>query len=145
MSAPLDMLSELSASGLSWRDVARLSRVSVPAVQKWRGGAGLTGESRMRLAGILALLDTLTECFINEPVSWLEMPVCDKVNLSRMDLVAADRTDLVIDLVRDLDDEKLAHHVLDEYQPDWRAVLVDERFETFVGNDGAVSIRPRSN
>lgn len=39
------MLSDLAELGFAWRDIARLVKVSVPAVQKWRkGGEGLRGE-----------------------------------------------------------------------------------------------------
>jgi hypothetical protein len=40
------LLSRLSDSGLAWRDVARLTGVTVPAVQKWRRGEGMTGVRR---------------------------------------------------------------------------------------------------
>src|SRR5262249_61234902 len=42
----LEMLDELADLGLAWRDIARLIDVSVPAVQKWRRGAGAPGERR---------------------------------------------------------------------------------------------------
>lgn len=39
------MLSDLADLGFARRDIARLVKVSVPAVQKWRRGEGVRGES----------------------------------------------------------------------------------------------------
>ena len=47
------LLEELSNLGFSWRDIARTSQVSVPALRKWRLGAPATGENRKRVADFL--------------------------------------------------------------------------------------------
>ena len=39
----LELLTELNAEGISWRDLARLAEVSVPALQKWRRGERWAG------------------------------------------------------------------------------------------------------
>lgn len=129
---------------MAWRDVARLVNVSVPAVQKWRRGDGMTGENRFRLAGVLALLVCLENKMVNQPVSWLEMPVLRDVSVSAMDLIAADRYDLVLELAADVTaDEGQRIQALDEFDPAWRATRVDEKFEVFEAEDGILSIRPR--
>lgn len=142
-SAGADLLEILSEAGFAWRDVARLAQVSVPAVQKWRRGDRMTGANRYRIAKVVALLDVLANHFVSEPVSWLEMPVKDGVEVSRLDVVMDDRFDLVLELISDDGDPVSASAVLDEYRPDWREYLVDHAFEAFVAADGVVSIRRR--
>lgn len=138
------LLAEIADYGMAWRDVARLVNVSVPAVQKWRRGDGMTGENRFRLAGVLALLVCLENKMVNQPVSWLEMPVLRDVSVSAMDLIAADRYDLVLELAADVTaDEGQRIQALDEFDPAWRATRVDEKFEVFEAEDGILSIRPR--
>jgi len=138
------LLAELSERGMAWRDVARLVNVSVPAVQKWRRGEGITGENRLRLAGVVAVLVCLDRKMVNEPVSWLEMPVLRDVSVSAMDLLAADRYDLVLELAAD--DPVIGTdraQVLNEFDPQWRTRHVDDNFEVFEADDGILSIRPR--
>jgi len=140
----LDLLTMLSEAGFAWRDVARLAKVSVPAVQKWRRGDGMAAGNRFRMAKVVALMEVLANHFVNDPASWLEMPVKDGVALSRLDLLANGRFDLVLELISDDDNPVSAALVLDEYAPSWRNDLVDDVFETFMASDGIVSIRPRS-
>lgn len=140
----VELLRELSGAGTAWRDVARLMAVSVPAVQKWRRGEGITGANRLKLARLVALLDVLGDKMVSEPVSWLEMPVKEGVAASRMDLLVAGRYDLVLELATDEYTSIPVDEVLDQFDPEWRARFVDEHFETFVADDGVVSIRPRA-
>lgn len=140
----LELLEALSDAGFAWRDIARLAHVSVPAVQKWRRGEGITGANRLRLAKIVALLDVLDEHLIAQPASWLEMPVKEGVALSRLTLLAEGRYELVLELISDEQDFVSVDAVLDEYDPEWRNKFIDDRFEAFTAADGIVSIRPRS-
>lgn len=59
----------------------------MPAITKWRKGAGVTGENRLKIARLLALIDMLSDRFIGEPASWLEMPIQAGVGITRMDLL----------------------------------------------------------
>lgn len=138
-----ELLRTLAEAGLAWRDIARLVHVSVPAVQKWRRGGGLTGVNTLHLAKLVALLDMLADHMITDPVSWLEMPVKEDVSLSRLDLLADDRFDLVLELISDDGDAVAVDAVLDEYDPTWRTARTDSGFEAFVAADGIMSIRPR--
>jgi hypothetical protein len=137
-----DLLRALGDAGMAWRDVARLVKVSVPAVQKWRRGEGITGANRLRLAKVVAMLEVLGEHFVNEQVSWLEMPVKEGVAISRLDMLAVDRYDLVLELLSDDDGVAPVEDVLDEFDPEWKQTRVDNAFETYVAADGVVSIRP---
>lgn len=140
------LLAELGDAGLAWRDVARLAGVSVPAVQKWRRGEGITGANRLKLAGIVALLTYLRDTMIHEPVSWLEIPIRPGVAVTPLDLLAARRYDLVLELASDeyASSVETRTEVLDEFDPAWRTTRVDEQFEVYVASDGIPAIRPRS-
>jgi len=139
------LLTELGEAGMAWRDVARLAGVSVPAVQKWRRGEGITGANRLKLAGIVALLNFLRENMIDEPVSWLEIPVRTGVGVCALDLLVAGRYDLVLELSSDeYSSLETATEVLDEFDPDWRTTRVNDQFEVYIASDGVPSIRPRT-
>lgn len=139
------LLVELGDAGLAWRDVARLAGVSVPAVQKWRRGEGITGANRLKIARIVALLSYLHDNMIDEPASWLEIPVRTGVAVGAMDLLIAGRYDLVLELASDeYSSVETTVDVLDEFDPDWRTTRVDEQFEVYTASDGIPAIRPRS-
>ncbi|MGC5172085.1 hypothetical protein ACLQ2Q_15690 [Microbacterium sp. DT81.1] len=136
----VELLSVLSDSGLAWRDVAKLAGVTVPAVQKWRRGEGMSGARRLALARVVAMLDILGENFVSYPASWLEMPVKNEVAISRLQLLAQGRFDLVLLLIADDTAPAVeVDRVLDEYDPDWGSTLVDDQFESFLASDGVVS------
>lgn len=137
----LGLLERLREIGLGWRDIARLVGVSVPAVQKWRQGKSIAPENRQRLARIVAVLDVLEEEMVQDPASWLEIPVKADVRVTPLDLLAAGRDRLVVQFAGGhcaVDD------LLDEYDSTWRSSRVDSGFETFADEDGHRSIRPRS-
>jgi hypothetical protein len=139
--APIQALDQLADNGFAWRDIARVVGVSVPAITKWRKGTGITGENRLKIAKLLALLDMLSERFIDEPASWLEMPITDGVGMTRMDLLERGRYDLVLDLASPHTGDGTTDSALHEIDLNWRDNLVDNTFESFVADDGAISIR----
>ncbi len=141
--APMQALEQLSDYGFAWRDIARVVGVSVPAINKWRKGTGITGENRLKIARLLALIDMLSDRFIDEPASWLEMPITDGVSISRMDLLERGRYDLVLALASTHTGDGTVESVLNEVDPNWRDNLVDNIFESYVAEDGAISIRPK--
>ncbi len=139
--APAQALEQLADYGFAWRDIARVVSVSVPAITKWRKGAGVTGENRLKIARLLALIDMLSERFIDEPASWLEMPIAEGVGLKGMDLLERGRYDLVLDLASEHTGDGTTEYVLNEIDPNWRDNFVDNAFESFVADDGVVSLR----
>jgi hypothetical protein len=139
--APTQALEQLSDYGLAWRDIARVIGVSVPAINKWRKGTGITGENRLKIARLLGLIDMLGDRLIDEPASWLEMPITDGVTLSRMDLLERGRYDLVVALASTHTGDGTVESVLNEAEPEWRERLVDNTFEAYIEDDGHVSIR----
>jgi hypothetical protein len=139
--APLQALDQLDDYGFAWRDIARVVGVSVPALTKWRKGAGVTGENRLKIARLLALIDMLSERFIDEPASWLEMPITDGIGITGMDLLERGRYDLVLELASTHTGDGTTESVLSEIDANWRNNLVDNAFESYVAEDGAISIR----
>ncbi len=139
----VDLINMLGDAGFSWRDVARLVGVSVPALRKWRLGEPATGENRLKIARLVALCELLEDkAMIADPASWLEVPVIGDVPICGLDLLAARRDDLVFRLAlqHGVDPES----ILDEFEPDWRSTYRGD-FEVFEANDGLLGLRPRES
>ena len=132
------MLVELADLGFAWRDIARMVGVSVPAVQKWRKGEKASGDSRMRIASLLAACDLIANHYMVEEVaSWFETPLSSAAPVTPIALYADSRPDLVFELASGhVDPEAL----LTEFDPDWRE-RYQSGFEVFEAGDGNHSIR----
>lgn len=132
------MLAELAEFGFAWRDIARMVGVSVPAVQKWRKGEKASGDSRRRIAGLLAACDLIARHSpVEEIASWFEMPLSPPVPVTPILLYAADRVDLVFDFATGhVDPEDL----LSQFDPEWRERYRSD-FDVFEAGDGNRSIR----
>lgn len=135
------LLGEVADLGFSWRDIARLVRVSVPAVQKWRKGEKASGESRQRLASFLAACDLIVRHYMVEEIaSWFEMPLSKDAPVTPTDLYAADRADLVFEFGSGHADPEA---LLTQFDPDWRDRYRSD-FEVFEAGDGNRSLRARA-
>lgn len=134
------LLDELAERGFSWRDIAKLAGVSVPAVRKWRTGGTYQSSRRSDLARIAGLCDLLDEYLVTHPAGWLEMPVAKGVPITWMDLYLAGREELIVDAVSHRQQD--VHHVLDEFEPGWRERYRSD-FEVFEDVDGKPSIRAK--
>ena len=133
------LLEELSDLGFSWRDIARTSQVSVPALRKWRQGAPATGENRKRVATMAAFCDIARdEYLIREVASWLEIPIHPDAPITPMDMIAKDQWDLVLRLASS--HEQDPDLVLDEFEPGWRK-RYESPVEVFTGPDGLPGVR----
>ena len=134
-----NLLDRLSDLGFSWRDIARVVGVSVPALRKWRLGRTATGENRRRVATLVAFCDIADERFcISDVACWLEAPLDPQTPLTGLDLMASDRFDLALRLARDWGSDPQA--VLDEFEPDWRD-RYSSPVEVFTGPDGLPGLR----
>lgn len=133
------LLGSLSTLGFSWRDIARIAGVSVPAVRKWRRGESATGDNRQRVARIVALCEIAAERYIIADVAgWLETPLHPDAPLNGLDLMASERFDLVLALAREQPGDP--ERVLDEFEPDWRARYRSD-VEVFTAPDGLPGLR----
>lgn len=134
------LLDELSKHrGMGWSDIARLVGVSVQALRKWRQKEPATGENRLAVARLAALLDLLEDVPVRDPASWLEIPVVQGYGLRNLDLYRRERPDLLFDLAHL---RITPEQALDELDQAWRA---DHRLENevFEADDGQLSIRQR--
>lgn len=134
------LLDELSAQrGLGWSDIARLVGVSVQAVRKWRRGETTTGENRLSLARLAALLDLLEGVPVQDPAGWLEIPLAQGYSLRHLDLYRSGHADLLFDLAHLRISPEQA---MSELEPDWRETFRTAH-EVFEADDGHLSIRRR--
>mgnify|MGYP003391502335 CR=1 FL=1 len=135
------LLNDLAEAGLSWRQIALLAGVSVPAIRKWRQGGASTGANRLRVARLVVLLHWLSaDMLIDDPASWLEMPLVPGVPVSRLDLLAdGHEASLISSLVGP---ETPPESVLDQYDPAWRTTYQSD-YEVFTADDGQPSIRSK--
>jgi len=70
------LLAELSDDyGLGWSQIAKLVRVSVPAIRKWRTGGDITTPRLRALAQLAAFLKLLGDQDIADPAAWLMNPL----------------------------------------------------------------------
>lgn len=133
------LLEQLSDLGFSWRDIARVVGVSIPALRKWRLGGSATGDNRQRVAMLVALCDIAHSRFhLTNVAGWLETPLDAQAPLTGLDMLAGGRFDLVLRLVRDWGSDPQA--VLDEFEPGWRDRYATS-VEVFAGPDGMPGLR----
>lgn len=127
------LLGELSGLGFAWRDIARLVGVSVPAVQKWRRGGSVSGQSRTNAAAALAACQMIALHYLVQDVAqWFECPIMISVPVTPLDLYVAKRVDLVFLLASGKSDPE---DVLGGFDPAWRETYRSD-FEVFQAEDG---------
>ena len=139
------LLNELAELGFAWRDIARMIGVSVPAIQKWRRGEGLTGENARKLARLVAGCKIIKKFnpAIADVAMWFEVPIVDEAPVTPIDLWATGNQQLVFEHARvDVSAKVDPHVTMDSFDPNWRETYRSE-FETFRAEDGELSIRPR--
>lgn len=128
------LLQELNRLGFSWRAIARIAQVSVPALRKWRMGSPATGENRRRVAQMVALCQMASDKYLIEDVAgWLETPLHADAPITGLDLLAGDRSDLVLRLACDRGEHP--EQVLEEFEPGWRDRYTSA-VEVFIAPDG---------
>jgi hypothetical protein len=69
------------------------------------------------------------------------MPITDGIGITGMDLLERGRYDLVLELASTHTGDGTTESVLSEIDANWRDNLVDNVFESYVAEDGAISIR----
>jgi DNA-binding transcriptional regulator YiaG len=139
--SPAELLSSLWESGLSWRDIARLLKVSVAAVQKWRAGENMSPSNFARLRDFVAAYDTVAAHKTGVDIaSWIDVPIRTDVPVTPRDLWAKGDLNTFFEYaLGDMQPEA----ALDAFDPVWRQRYRDDGFETFVGADGNLSIRTK--
>ncbi|MDH2414340.1 hypothetical protein [Nocardioides sp. CER19] len=133
------LLEELSNFGLGWNEIATAAGVSLSAVRKWRNGGDCSADNRMALARLVALIELATEAMIEDAAGWLLTPVVDGYTIRHLDLIAADRPDLVLDFAFQ---RKGGRDVLDEFDSEWRDHY-RRKFDVVTDGDGVRSLKRR--
>lgn len=134
-----DLLAELADLGFSWREIARLVGVTVPAVRKWRQGEATTGHHRRAIARLVAFVHVLRSDHVVQDVpSWLEMPLSTST-ITGLDVYEGGRCDLLLAFAAN---HITSDDVLDGIDTPWRQ-KTDDRFEIFTADDGEQGIRLR--
>ena len=137
---PLEsLLTQLSDWGFSWRDIARVVGISVPALRKWRLGGTATGENRHKVALMVSFCEIARSRYhIGDVAGWLETPLHSEAPVTGLDVIVAGRFDLILRLARDQGADP--ETVLNEFEPNWR-----ERYasavEVFAAPDGVPGLR----
>lgn len=137
-----ELLESLWDSGFSWRDIARLLQVSVPAVQKWRAGENMSPKNFSHLRDFIAAYDTVAA---NKPevdvAGWLDVPLVSDIPITLQQLWTEGSPPLFFEYaLGDLKPEA----ALDQFDSEWRQRYRDDGFETFVGADGHLSISTKN-
>ena len=139
--SPESMLSSLWESGLSWRDIARLLRVSIAAVQKWRGGDKMAPLNFARLRDFVAAYDTVAAHKPDVDIaSWIDVPILTDIPVTPRDFWVKGKPGIFFEYA--LGNMK-PEAALDVFDPDWRQKYRNDGFETFIGTDGRLSIRTK--
>jgi transcriptional regulator with XRE-family HTH domain len=134
-----ELLAVLASLGFSWRDIARLAGVSVPALRKWRLGDSPTPTNLARLAEIVAVVDLIRESSpAIDVASWAEVPLLDSP-FTPLDLLVDGPCRTVVELAA-LQIEP--SDALDLCIPGWRD-SVNTDYEVFTADDGENAIRLR--
>lgn len=132
------LLEHLSDLGFSWVDIAKMARVSVPALRKWRRGDTPSPHNRRTVAELVSLLDIIGERspMIQDVAGWLEMRLLPEAPVTGISLLADRRFDLLLRYASGED----AHTVLEAYHPGWEETY-DSPVKVFVAEDGLPGLR----
>lgn len=135
-----ETLDELSRLGFSWRAIADMVGVSIPALRKWRTGqSDPSGDNRFRVARVLAFCRLVSEHFLIQDVAgWLETPIHPDAPVTGLDLLADGHFEQAFVLARQngADPEE----VLDAVRPSWREDFKSD-VEVFIAADGQPGLR----
>ena len=77
---------------------------------------------------------------VPDPSSWIEMRLWDDVPITRAEMYAGGRYDLLLEMAAGHIDVQAA---LDIFMPDWRDAYPPSDFEVFMASDGDLAIRQK--
>lgn len=135
----LELLETLADEGFSWRHIAQMIGVSVPAVRKWRNGSKVSPDSHLELAATTALTHIIsTQYIVPDVASWFEIPIIKGIPITPIDLYSSNRPDLVFRLATQHSDPE---EIMTRFNPQWREEYKSD-FKAVIANDGSYSIVP---
>lgn len=126
--------------GMSWSSIARLCGVSLSDVRKWRCGKDLSPGDKIAVSHLLTFVGFLGELLIDEPASWLAMPLVSGYTVTAEDLYIESHTDQLLDYASGQTD---LYEILDEFDKNWRT-RYRSQYKLVKAGDGNPSIVRRS-
>ena len=137
----LDLLTKLAVDwGMSWTSIARLCGASLSDVREWRCGKDLSPGNRLAVSHLFDFIDLLGELPIDEPASWLAMPLVSGYTVTPEDLYIKGHTDQLLDYASGQTD---LYEILNEFDGNWRTSYRSP-YEIVEAGDGHPSIVRRS-
>lgn len=135
-----ELLRDLASQwGMAWADAARMLKVSVPALRKWRTTGGVSPENLDRLAGLVAFFQMLDQVAVSSPARWIAVPLYEGYTVTPRHLYSVANAAALVDHAAG---NVSAAELLDELVPDWREAYRSE-YEVFLAADGQFSLRSR--
>lgn len=125
--------------GMSWSGIAYAIGISVQSIRKWRQGSSINNENQLALAKVVAALDILGEAKIEDPASWLELPILEGYSLRHLNLLRGKQYGHLLDLAYSYRDPQ---EILHSINPNWETEFRLEH-EVFIADDGLPAIRRR--
>lgn len=139
--SPQKLLEELSNRGFAWSQIAKLLRISVPALRKWRQGESPTGSNRARLARLVALCELFEQEYqIDDVAGWMYVPIDSDRPVTPADLYRDGYLDSVMDWASH---RATAAEILESLDPNWLKRYESDA-EVFSAQDGMRSFRRKS-
>lgn len=139
---PEELLHRLTVEfGMSWSGIASAVGISGQGIREWRLGSSISTENKLALARVVAALDMLMEAKIEDPASWLELPILDGYGPCRLDLLSGKQYGSLFDLAYSYRAPQEVLHTLD---PNWETEFRLEH-EVFIAEDGLPAIRRRKS
>lgn len=123
--------------GMSWSGIAYAIGISVQSISKWRQGASISNDNKLALVKVVAILDILSEGQIEDPASWLELPILDGYSPRPLDLLSRKQYGHLLDLAYSYRDPQ---EILYSINPNWETEFLLEH-EIFIAEDGLPAIR----
>lgn len=123
--------------GMSWSGIASATGISGQSLRKWRQGTSVGNQGKLALARVVATLNILGEAKIDDPASWLELPILDGYSPRRLDLLSRNQYRHLLDLAYSYRDPQ---EILHSINPNWEKEFRLEH-EVFIAEDGLPAIR----
>ncbi|KMV17611.1 hypothetical protein ACT17_15115 [Mycolicibacterium conceptionense] len=125
--------------GFGVHDTAELMGARAPDLRDFNyGRKPMPAAAQRELLDLCAFTDALAE-FVDEPATWLILPLVGGFNVRPADLYRAADPETLLDLAAGCVDPV---DVLDRVDPDWREKW-RSHYEVFTAADGELSMRPR--
>ena len=124
--------------GMSWSGIASVTGISVQSLRTLRLRSSISNQDKLALARVVATLNILGEAKIDDPASWLELPILDGYSPRRLDLLSGKQYRHLLDLAySSRDPQEILYSI--KWEKEFRL-----EHEVFIAEDGLPSIRRKT-